>query len=115
MRHLASFTRTKNSKALSWREMSEVSLVKIHFAKIFGVVLHNRKKYLASLPKVYRWIAGINQSLDHSYPIQINAGMAKRYKTEEIAALMRLYRNKATKTNNTDECSAGNHTGMSWS
>lgn len=94
-----------------WCEVCGVSLVKVHSVKILCVALHNRKKYIASLPKVYRWIARINRSLGYSSLIQIDAGRAKGYKTEEVVAMMRLYRNNATKTNNTEEGLVGNRTG----
>lgn len=94
-----------------WCEVCGISLMKIHSVKILCVALHNREKYIASLPKVHRWIAGINRSLGYSCPIQIDTGRAKGYKTEEVAAMMRLYRNNATKTNNTEEGLAGNRTG----
>lgn len=83
----------RGSRFVAWSEVSGVSLVKIRSAKILCVALHHRKKYIASLPKVYRWLARINQSLGYSYPIQINAGMAKGYTAEEIVAMMRRYGN----------------------
>lgn len=81
----------RGSRFVTWSEVSSVSLVKIRSAKLLCVALHHRKKYIASLPKVYRWLARINQSLGYSYPIQINAGMAKGYTAEEIVAMMHRY------------------------
>lgn len=81
----------RGSRFVTWSEVSGVSLVKIRSAKLLCVALHHRKKYIASLPKVYQWLVRINQSLGYSYPIQINAGMAKGYTAEEIVAMMRRY------------------------
>lgn len=82
----------RGSHFVAWSEVSGVSLIKIRSAKILCIALHHRKKYIASLPKTYRWLAHISRSLGYSCPIQINAGMAKGYTAEEIVAKMHRYR-----------------------
>lgn len=82
----------RGSRFVAWSEISGISPVKIRSAKILGVTLHHRKKYIASLPEPYRWLARINRSLGYSCPIQIHAGMAEGYTMEEIVTMMRRYR-----------------------
>ncbi len=72
----------RNLRFIPWQEVSDISLIKIRSAKILGVALRHREKYLAALPKAYRWLARINCSLGYSWPIQINTDMAKGYTTE---------------------------------
>lgn len=84
----------RNLRFIPWQEVSDISLIKIRSAKILGVALRHREKYLASLPKAYRWLARINCSLGYSWPIQINTDMAKGYTTEEIVAMMDRDRTK---------------------
>lgn len=89
----------RSSRFVAWSEVSDVSSVKIRSAKILCVNLHHRKKYIAPLPKAYRWLARINRSLGYSCLIQINTDMAKGYTTEEIVTLMRRYQNMSTSGN----------------
>lgn len=89
----------RGSRFVAWSEVSGVSLVKIRSAKILCVALHHRKKYMASLPKAYRWLAHISRSLRYPYPIQINADMAKGYTAEEIVTMMHRYRDTGVSGN----------------
>lgn len=84
----------RNSRFIPWHEVSDISLIKIRSVKILCAALRHREKYLASLPKAYRWLTRINRSLGYSWPIQINTGMAKGYTTEEIVSMMYRYRAK---------------------
>lgn len=81
-----------STRFVPWGEVKDVSLTKIRSAKVLCISLYPRKKDVASSPKAE---ARMNRAPGYSYPIQINMSMAKGYQPEEVATMMRRYREES--------------------
>lgn len=89
---------------MNWEAVSEISVVKIHASK-FGlrvgtseflcVSVKNRDKYVASLPKAGKWMAGLSNWFGYPQVVQIPMRLVKDYNPEGVLAIMREYLNNS--------------------